>query len=82
MYAERLILETDQSGTLKDVPKFLPNKQIEIIFLVIDDAQGGQSLRRRPHPDIVGKTRILGDIISSVPKTDWILPEYLFRSRS
>ena len=75
MYAERLILETDQSGTLKHVPKLLPNKQMEIIFLVIDDAQGGQSLRRSPHPDIAGKTRILGDIISSVPETDWNLPK-------
>ena len=74
MYAERLILETDQSGTLKHVPKLLPNKQLEIIFLVLDDAHGGQqALRRSPHPDIVGKTRILGDIISSVPKTDWNL---------
>ena len=75
MYAERLILETDQSGILKHVPKLLPNKRLEIIFLVINDAHGGQALRRSPHPDIVGKTRILGDIISSVPKTDWNLPE-------
>ena len=75
IYAERLILETDQSGTLKHVPKLLPNKRQELIFLVIDDAQGGQSLRRRPHPDIAGKTRILGDIISSVPNTDWNLPK-------
>lgn len=75
MYAERLILETDQSGTLKHVPKFLPNKQVEIIFLVIDNAQGGQSLRHSPHPDIIGKTRILGDIISSVPEADWNLPK-------
>ena len=75
MYAERLILETDQSGILKHVPKLPPNKQLEIIFLVLDDARGGQSLRRSPHPDIAGKTRILGDIISSVPETDWNLPK-------
>ncbi len=75
MYAERLILETDQFGTLKHVPKLPPNKQLEIILLVLDDARGGQSLRRRPHPDIAGKTRILGDIISSVPETDWNLPK-------
>jgi hypothetical protein len=75
MYAERLILETDQSGTLKHVPKLPPNKQLEIIFLVLDDAQGGQLLRRRPHPDIAGKTRMLGDIISSVAETDWDLPK-------
>ena len=75
MYAERLILETDHSGTLKNVPKLPPNKQLEIILLVLDDAREGQSLRRRPHPDIVGKTRILGDIISSIPENDWGLPK-------
>jgi len=75
MYAERLILETDQSGTLKYVPKLPPNKQVEIILLVLDDARGGKSLRRSPHPDIAGKTRILGDIINSLPETDWNLPK-------
>jgi len=75
MYAERLILETDQSGTLKHVPKLPPNKQVEIILLVLDDARGGKSLRRSPHPDIAGKTCILGDIINSLPETDWNLPK-------
>jgi hypothetical protein len=75
MYAERLILETDQSGALKHAPKFPPNKKLEIILLVLDDARGGQSLRRSPHPDIAGKTRILGDIISTLPETDWDLPK-------
>jgi hypothetical protein len=75
MYAERLILETDQSGTLKHVPKFPPNKQVEIILLVLDDVRGGQKLRRSPHPDIAGKICILGDIISSASETDWNLPK-------
>ncbi len=75
MYAERLILETDRSGILKHVPKLPPNKQIEIILLVLDDARVGRLLRRSPHPDIAGKIRIFGDIISSVPETDWNLPK-------
>lgn len=74
MYAERLIVETDQSGTLKHVPKLPPNKQLEIILLVLDDAREG-SLRRTPHPDIAGKARILGDIISSAAESDWNLPK-------
>ncbi len=73
MYAERFILETDPSGVLKDVPKLPPNKQLEIILLVLDDTRGEQSPRRRPHPDIAGKTSFLGDIISGVPETDWNL---------
>lgn len=75
MYAERLILETDQSGKPKHFPKLPPNKQLEVILLVLDDAREGQAPLRFPHPDIAGKTRILGDIISSVPETDWNLPK-------
>jgi len=74
MYAGRLIVETDQSGKPKHLPKLPPNKQLEIILLVLDDARGGQAPLRTPHPDIAGKTRFLGDIISSVPETDWNLP--------
>jgi hypothetical protein len=74
MYAERLMLETDEAGNLKRVPKLPPNKQLEIILLVVGDAPTGQALRRRPHADIAGKTRILGDLISTVPETDWNLP--------
>lgn len=69
MYAERLILETDLSGKLKTVPKLPPNKRLEAIFLVIADS--GETVGRRPHPTIAGKTQILGDIFDSVPVSNW-----------
>jgi hypothetical protein len=75
MYAERLIVETDQSGTPKHLPRLPPNKQLEIILLVLDDARGDQASRRTPHPDIAGKISIFGDVISTVPQTDWNLPK-------
>lgn len=37
MHAERLLLETDHLGNLKNVPKLPPNKQLEAIVLVIAD---------------------------------------------
>jgi hypothetical protein len=40
MDAERLILETDAAGNLKQVPRLPPNKQLEVIFLVIADVDG------------------------------------------
>ena len=74
MYAERLILETDVSGKLKQIPVLPANKQLEAIFLVI--AETGQAdLHRQPHPDIAGKTKILGNIIDTVPVTEWDLPK-------
>lgn len=72
MYAERIILETDSLGHLKHQPRLPPNKAIEAIFLVLDDSES--HVARRPHPDIVGKVRILGDTLDSVPETDWDLP--------
>lgn len=69
MYAERLILETDQSGNLKALPTLPANKQFEVIFLVLKDTVN--RVQRTPHPDILGKVRIIGDIFDSAPAADW-----------
>jgi len=71
MYAERLILETDQSGNLKFLPKLPANKQFETIFLVLGDVS--KHVKRTPHPDIINKVKIMGDIFDSVPSSDWNL---------
>lgn len=69
MYAERLILETDQFGKLKHLPKLPANKQFETIFLVLKDVT--KHVKRTPHPDIAGKIKIIGDIFNSAPSSDW-----------
>lgn len=56
MYAERMIIETDPAGNLKQLPKLPANCRIEAIFLVMDEQP--QSVRQA-HPDSVGKVRIL-----------------------
>jgi hypothetical protein len=75
MYAERLMLETDLTGTLVTMPKLPPNKQLEAIFLVVSDSVMGANIRRTPHTDIAGKTKIIGDIFDSVPVFSWNLPK-------
>jgi len=74
MYAERLILETDVSGKLKQIPVLPANKQLEAIFLVIAETDQANP-RRQPHPEIAGKTKILGNIIDTVPVSEWDLPK-------
>lgn len=76
MYAERIILETDTVGNIKNVPKLPPNRQVEAIFLVLEEHEPklAPGQRRRPHPDIAGRLTILGDVMSSAPATDWGLP--------
>lgn len=71
MYAERVLLETDQLGNIKGSLKLPANKQFEAIFLVIDDVN--QSSKRTPHPDIAGKVKILGEVFNSSPASDWNL---------
>ncbi len=74
MYAERLILETDVSGKLKQMPILPANKQFEAIFLVLDEAMQ-TSKRRQPHPDIAGKAKIMGNIIDTASTAEWNLPK-------
>ena len=73
MHAERWLLETDPSGNLKQMPQLPPNKQLEVIVLVLDDVSDQSAPRRSPHPDIAGKTTIVENIIDTVPETDWDL---------
>ena len=69
LYAERLILETDQLGHIKNYPILPPNKQFEVIFLGLDEEN--ETVKRVPHPDITGKVEIKGDILDSVPRHSW-----------
>jgi len=72
MYAERVMLETDAEGHLKQAPCLPPNRSIEAIFLVLEPS--AQNAVRRPHPDIAGKLKVLGNIQDSVGETDWFPP--------
>jgi len=74
MYAERLILETDVTGKIKQIPVLPANKQLEAIFLVIAESDQMKP-RRQPHHDIVGKAKIIGNIIDAAPVEDWNLPK-------
>jgi hypothetical protein len=74
MYAERLILETDTTGHIKRIPILPANKQFEAIFLVLSETVQPQP-RRRPHPDIAGKGKVIGNIIDATPESDWNLPK-------
>lgn len=70
MLAQRVIMKTDQTGKLSELPQLPPNRQVEVILLLLDDATE-KPQHRRPHPDIAGKAQILGEVFSSVPETDW-----------
>jgi len=66
---ERLILETDQSGHLKEPPVLPANKKFEVIVLGLDNES--KAINRKPHSDIAGQIKISGDIFDSVPSSEW-----------
>lgn len=72
MDTENLILYTDGNGSLKGLPKFPPNTQVEIFFRVSDPTFKN---RRLPNSEIVGKIQIKGDIFDTVDETQWNLPQ-------
>ena len=71
MYAERLTLETDTHGHLKQLPQLPPNAQLEAIFLVLKERPQRLPLRK-PSAKIAGRGQILGDLVASVTAMeDW-----------
>jgi hypothetical protein len=70
MQAEKLILNTDESGRLIQQPKLPANAKPEAIFLVLEELP--RKNKRQPPPEIACKGKILGDILSPVvPLEDW-----------
>jgi hypothetical protein len=69
MQLQHIILETDQLGNIKNIPKLPPNKKIEGIFFVLDDTDTLSP--QMPHPDLAGQVQIFGSIFESVPEQDW-----------
>lgn len=71
MQVQRQFVEVTSRQLTIELPESFVNHRVEIIALTVDE-EAPKS--RRPHPDIAGKVRILGDILSSVPESDWDLP--------
>ncbi len=69
MYTEKLILETDANGYLKQMPKLPPNIQLVVM---LKENQLPHSSQRKPSVKIAGKGLILGDIMEPViVAEDW-----------
>ena len=71
MLAERMILETDEMGEIKEFPKLPPCSKVEAIYLVLEQNPVEAVTQRRPHPEIAGKMKITGNIMESAPVSDW-----------
>ncbi|MDX9788431.1 MAG: hypothetical protein RBT11_16760 [Desulfobacterales bacterium] len=72
MQAEKMLVETDQYGRLLQQPKLPPNARMEAIFLLLEDTRKSGRAIRKPSKKIMGKGKIIGDIMAPVaPIEDW-----------
>jgi hypothetical protein len=63
MSTVRVVLYTDSHGSLMGLPKFPPNKKVEVVFRIIDPAEAPVHPRRFPNPEIAGRVEIMGNIL-------------------
>ncbi len=72
MHAEKITLRTDAQGGLHGMPSLPPDTTVEVILLMPETAVASQPPHRRPPPQLKGKIKVLGDIVSSpVAADEW-----------
>ena len=67
MQVTKMVLTTDSSGRIEEMPPLPPNAQLEAIFLLVEQ-KPTTSIKRRPSPRIAGLGSMQGDLI--VPAAD------------
>lgn len=72
MQVQRQFIDVTHRQILIELPESFVNHRIELIALTVDDQPAVATQRRRPHPDIAGKGRTLGDLVApAVDEKDW-----------
>ena len=72
MQVQRQFVDVTHRHILIELPESFVNHRIELIALTLDDQPPAVPKHRRPHPDIAGKGRTLGDLIEpAVVEADW-----------
>ncbi|MBS0305647.1 MAG: hypothetical protein JSR43_09755 [Proteobacteria bacterium] len=76
MQVQRKVIDVRDTRVLLELPQSFVNRRVEVIALTIDEEPVAALAIRRPHPDLAGKGRTLGDLISPiVDPEDWADPQ-------
>ena len=71
MQVQRQFVDVTHRQVVIEFPESFVNHRVELIALTVDE-QTPAPRQRRPHPDIAGKGRTLGDLIEPVvAEADW-----------
>jgi hypothetical protein len=76
MQVQRSIQTPTSSRLVIDLPDSFVNQRVEVLVVTLDESEVVSPHKRRvPPPQFVGKVKELGDVISSVPLSDWGIEE-------
>lgn len=72
MQVDRQFLDVKERQILIELPASFLNRRVEVIAIALDEELGKPVKLRRPHPELAGKGRTLGDLVSPiVDEADW-----------
>ena len=72
MQVQRLIESLTSPRLVIDLPESFVNHRVEILVLTLDESEPAQPRKRRTPPaQFAGKVKEIGDVMSSVPASDW-----------
>jgi len=72
MQVQRKIIDVHDTQVLIELPQSFVNHRVEVIALTVDEEPVTARPIRTPHPDLAGKGKTIGDLISPiVDPEDW-----------
>ena len=66
MQVQRQFVDVTNRRVIIELPESFVNHRVELIALTIDYEPLLEQKRRRPHPEIAGKGRTLGDLVAPI----------------
>lgn len=72
MQVKRSIETVNSPRLIIDLPESFVNQRVEVLVITLDELEPAVPERRRKPPaQFAGKVKELGDVMSSVPLSDW-----------
>ena len=74
MQAKRSIETPSTSRLTIDLPESFVNRRLEVLVMVLDEDEPGPTAsrkRRAPPPQFAGRVKEYGDVMGSIPLSDW-----------